>query len=186
MEVLVLNKSWSPIGATSVRKSMSMLFSGHARAIDTNTYQLFSWDSWKEHTKIDGVVDDPSYISTPNYSVLIPSVITLSYYNGVPTKNIGYSRRALYRRDNNTCQYCGAKPPIRELTVDHVLPRSKGGKTSWENCVIACAKCNSKKGDRLLHMSGLSLKTLPKKPGWKNLLFPQAVIPDQWKPFIKE
>lgn len=186
MEVLVLNKSWNPIGTASVRKAMSMLFSGHARAIDVDTYQIFDWKEWKEYTSIPLVHSNDQYISTSTYSVRIPYVITLSRYNGTPSKRIGYSRRALYIRDNNTCQYCNIKMPNSKLTVDHVIPRSRGGKTSWDNCVLACVKCNSLKGDALLEHSSLTLKTKPKSPGWRELIFPQKVFPPEWKSFIKK
>ena len=80
--------------------------------------------------------------------VEIPEVILLSTYGKVPRIEVSFSRKNLYRRDGHACQYCGTHRPSSELSIDHVLPRSRGGRTTWENCVLACVRCNSKKADR--------------------------------------
>ncbi|MFX7620976.1 HNH endonuclease signature motif containing protein, partial [Acinetobacter baumannii] len=78
----------------------------------------------------------------------MPEIILLSKYDKLPAQRVHFSRRTLYHRDNNTCQYCSKKFSTSDLNIDHVLPRSQGGRSSWENCVLACFKCNSKKANR--------------------------------------
>jgi 5-methylcytosine-specific restriction endonuclease McrA len=108
----------------------------------------------------------------------IPTVIQFSRYDKLPTAKIHYNRRTIYRRDNNTCQYCGRRPGTKELSIDHVIPRSKGGKTTWENVVVACTECNAYKADRTPEQAGMKLLRQPKKPKYN--LHPGDVIVKDW------
>jgi 5-methylcytosine-specific restriction endonuclease McrA len=92
----------------------------------------------------------------------LPTVIRLRSYVKIPYKEISLSRRNVLHRDNYTCQYCGDRR--HDLTIDHILPRSRGGVDSWENVVAACLKCNVKKGDRTPREAGMSLMTTPRRP----------------------
>lgn len=187
-QVLVLNKSWLPITVVSIQKAIQLLYRGHARAVDTQEYYVSTWDEWVSKYAIstkDSVEEPENYIRTSSLHVRKPLVITLSTFNGFPKKSIAYSRRALYRRDNNTCQYCGTKLGLNNLTIDHVVPVSKGGKTSWDNCVIACRPCNSRKGNNLLYMTNMRLLAEPKPPTWKEYFVPEGQVLPEWKQFIK-
>jgi 5-methylcytosine-specific restriction endonuclease McrA len=103
-------------------------------------------------------------IKCPNAILRIPTVIRLTRYDKLPQAKIKYNRRTIYRRDNNTCQYCGARPGTKELSLDHVIPRAQGGKTVWENIVVACTDCNARKADRTPAQAGMKLLRQPKKP----------------------
>jgi 5-methylcytosine-specific restriction endonuclease McrA len=92
----------------------------------------------------------------------LPTVIRLRSYVKIPYKEISLSRRNVLHRDNYTCQYCGERR--HDLTIDHIMPRSKGGIDSWENVVAACLKCNVKKGDRTPNQAGMHLMTTPRRP----------------------
>jgi 5-methylcytosine-specific restriction endonuclease McrA len=120
--VLVLNQSYEPVTVCSSQKAMTMLFLTKAEMVATN----------------DGKV-----VRTINKSYPLPSVIRLSKYIRVPYKRIVLTRRNILRRDNNQCQYCGSKK--NPLTIDHIIPKSRGGEDSWENLVAACVKCKQQK-----------------------------------------
>lgn len=161
--VLVLNKSWIPIHVTSVRRALCLVFAEAAVVIETNTLQTFAFDDWCAWE------DSPTdrWLRTPDRLVAAPEVVQLRGYNRVPAHDAPFSRRNLFERDQHTCQYCGTRSarPDR-MSIDHVKPRSKGGSTSWNNCVLACLRCNSQKADRSLHESGLRLRRAPKPPRW--------------------
>lgn len=111
-----------------------------------------------------------------------PSIVRLSLFIKVPYKRIILSRKNILRRDNHKCQYCGSTV---NLTVDHIIPKSKGGEDIWENLVTACIKCNNKKGDRTPDDAKMVLKVSPKKPSHitfiKNFL---GNIDEDWKPYL--
>jgi len=159
---LVLNKSWMAITTTSVRRALSLVYAGYAKVVEPETYETFDFRSWAELS----VVKDEQFIQTVETKIKVPEVILLTFYNGMPRMEVVFSRRNLYRRDNYTCQYCGCKPGSEELTIDHILARSRGGKSTWENCVLACIKCNHKKGDKLPEEAGMHLLKKPEKPKW--------------------
>ena len=159
---LVLNKSWVAITTTTVKRALSLLYTGYARVVEPNTYETFDFSSWAELNVHKG----EQCIKTVQFKIKVPEVILLTFYNGMPQMEIVFSRRNLYRRDAYTCQYCGCKPGSEELTIDHIVARSKGGKSTWENCVLACIKCNHKKGDKLPGEAGMKLLSIPKKPSW--------------------
>jgi 5-methylcytosine-specific restriction endonuclease McrA len=127
---------------------------------------------------------DDKTINSPNFEIPMPSVIMLRRYHKRP--NVArFSRRNLYLRDNFTCQYCNIQYPAEDLTIDHVIPRCKGGDTSWENCTTACFKCNTHKSDKLIK----PLKT-PVHPTWYQInnsrRFFNLVIPHKaWQSYIE-
>jgi hypothetical protein len=151
-----------------------------AHIVDPENYATFTWDDWSALKPKNG----EDYIAGTKDCFKIPEIIVLSQYDKLPRHTVTFSRRSLYKRDNFTCQYCGAQPGSEELTIDHVLPRSKGEETKWENCVLACTKCNTKKADKPLKECGFKLKTQPKKPKYR--FFTKGVPCDSWKKFISE
>jgi 5-methylcytosine-specific restriction endonuclease McrA len=164
--VLVLNKSWTPINTIRLEEAITMLFKTEkdgepkARIVDYPSYQTFTWEGWSE---LKPKLTD-RFISSVNLQFKIPEVILLSKYDKLPKMTCHFSRRNLYKRDDYTCQYCGIKPGTKELTIDHVVPSSRGGKSSWKNCVLACVDCNSKKANRLPHEAHMKLRKEPKQP----------------------
>jgi 5-methylcytosine-specific restriction endonuclease McrA len=104
-------------------------------------------------------------LRSESFSLPVPLVIRLVYFVKIPRRiSLPVTRRGVLSRDHYTCQYCGAAPPRKNLTVDHIIPRSRGGKTTWENVVTACDKCNGRKGSRTPVEAGLKLLTQPERP----------------------
>ncbi len=179
--VLVLNRSFLPIHVTNVKRAFKMVCMGVARIVDEQ-YRTFDFESWKDlsvavHEDNVGLVDR---------AIRVPRVVILTGYDRVPKRRVRFNRYNIYARDNNICQYCGKKFPKKQLNLDHVIPRSRGGKSTWENVVCSCLKCNRKKGGRTPKEAKMKLVRRPKKPTWTpysdiNL---SGLLYDEWKPFI--
>jgi 5-methylcytosine-specific restriction endonuclease McrA len=161
-DVLVLNKSFVPIHIITWQRAMSLLIQDSARAIDSD-YIVYDFSDWLLYSEVD---DKYPKILTIKHKISLPSIIVLKNYNKLPIRDIKYSRETLFQRDNHTCAYCGGKFKPQLLTVDHILPRSLGGKTHWDNTVTACSECNGKKGNKTLEQTGMKLLYRPKKPKW--------------------
>lgn len=160
--MLVLNQSYEPISICSIKKALGLVFLTKAELVENKNGHR---------------------IRTVNQSFPFPSVIRLSSYIRVPFKRIELSRKNIIRRDGYRCQYCGVK--THELTIDHVIPKSRGGTDSWENLVSACKICNNKKGNRTPEEAGMPLIAKPRKPN--HILFLKHFvdkIDDEWKPFM--
>ena len=153
-------------------------------------YPLSLWP-WQEAIKaaflerVDIVAEYSAVVRSPSTKIRIPSVVVLKDYVR-PRKQIAFTRFNLFLRDEFQCQYCGAKG---ELTFDHVVPRSKGGLTNWENVVAACAACNFRKGSSSLRQAGLSLRKPPRRPGAEELRnmgrkFPPNHLHETWVDFL--
>ena len=114
-----------------------------------------------------------------------PEIVQSQQYDRVPVFRAPFSRQGLFRRDEYSCQYCGVQPGPSQLTIDHVVPRSRGGPTSWTNCVVACRRCNAAKGDREIHAAGLRLRTQPRIPNWTpGLQFRTQHCLESWQKFL--
>jgi 5-methylcytosine-specific restriction endonuclease McrA len=159
---LVLNRSWLAISTTTVRKAMCLLYQRAASVICPETYQPHDFDSWSSLS----VARDEPCVRTVSLSLRIPEIIVLRRYDSLPRRSVAFSRRNLYRRDHFTCQYCGSRPGSEELTIDHIVPRSLGGRTTWNNCVLACVECNKRKSNRALRDTGMRLRKPPRSPRW--------------------
>lgn len=162
--VLVLNRSWIAVNVTSVKRALVLLFQGHASVVDTETLSLYDFDSWCELSQQKKYFECGRYIVTPRLKILLPDVILLKVYNGYVIREVHLCRRNIFLRDRNQCQYCGKVLPKQELTIDHVIPRSRGGKDSWDNLVLACLQCNLKKGNRTPEEAGMKLLRKPTAP----------------------
>jgi 5-methylcytosine-specific restriction endonuclease McrA len=161
-QVLVLNASYEPLNVTSVRRAHVLVFKGKAEVVEE--------------------LEEPLHSATDTYPW--PHVIRLITYVRVPRAvQRKISRRALFARDGWRCVYCGTASG--RLTLDHVVPRSRGGDSIWENVVTSCAPCNLRKGNRSLEESGLQLRTRPKAPApvlFIRLAAPR--IPHGWRPYL--
>ncbi len=160
--VLVLNRSWIAVHIASVRRALSLVYQDAAKVVSPDTYAAHDFESWKEISQ----AAQSDYISTVNFKIKVPEIIVLSLFNDFCRKDVKFSRRNIFERDRNTCQYCGKRFSKMDLTIDHLVPRSRGGKDSWDNLVLACVKCNVRKGDRLPQEAGLKLARRPTKPQW--------------------
>jgi 5-methylcytosine-specific restriction endonuclease McrA len=179
---LLINKCWTPIDVISVRDALSKAYTDDARIVDINDYSSYSWSEWSKITP----KNDEKYLKCVNFSIKIPNIIVLTNYADRPPLQVPCSRRNIFRRDDNTCQYCGSKPGLENLTIEHIIPRSRGGITSWENCVIACYPCNRAKADISLEASGFKLLKKPIKPKWNMLFEPEVVKVESWRKFLSE
>ena len=180
---LVLNRSWLAIATTPVVRALGLLYSGAAKAIRPDTYELHGFESWADLA----VEAHEPHVRTVELMIRIPEIIVLTRYDGMPKQTVVFTRRNIYKRDRNTCQYCSARPGTSELTIDHVQPRSRGGRSTWENCVLACVRCNRRKADRTPEEAGLHLLTLPRKPRWAPTLgVPIARVRQSWQKFVSE
>lgn len=179
---LVLNKNWQPVGVMPVHKAFTKVWNEAAKIIDPDTFQTYTWEDWASLSPKEGEVA----IRTKTTEIRIPEVIVLTNYDKLPTNAVTFSRRNVYKRDRYTCQYCGKQPGTEELTIDHVLPRSKGGTSTWENCVLACLECNSRKADRTPEAAKMPLRHVPRRPSWKPLYASHATRIQSWAKFISE
>ncbi len=172
----------------SLRHNPALVLNADYRPL--SYYPLSLW-SWQEAVKaaflerVDIVAEYDAVVRSPSTKIRIPSVVVLKDYVR-PRKQAAFTRFNLFLRDEFQCQYCGAKG---ELTFDHVVPRSKGGVTSWENVVAACAQCNFRKGSRPLRQAGMSLRKPPRRPGAEELRnmgrkFPPNHLHETWLDFL--
>ena len=166
--VLVLNKHYMAIRVVNVRRAISLLFRQMAEVIDCEegNYSNYDFDSWLEVSELKKRFepDAHDWLHTVHLSIAVPRVVRLLFYDRLPRQNVTFNRRNIFARDHNRCQYCGKHKPTSELSLDHVIPRTRGGKTAWENVVCACVKCNVKKGGRPPREAGMKLITRPVKP----------------------
>jgi 5-methylcytosine-specific restriction endonuclease McrA len=180
---LVLNESWIAIHTVPVKHALRLMFTGAAKAVQPETYEVHEFESWADL----GVLRDEPCIRTVALRIRVPEVIVLTRYNGLPDPGAVFTRRNLFRRDHNTCQYCGSRPGTSELSIDHVLPRSRGGRSSWENCVLACMECNRRKANRTPDEAHMALLKQPVKPRWSPLIeIPVARVRQSWERFVSD
>jgi 5-methylcytosine-specific restriction endonuclease McrA len=178
--VLVLNRSYQPVAVTRAPRAFGLLCSGAARALDAE-FRTFDFSSWAElgHELGDDV------IRTPRLVLKVPRVVVLQAYDRMPRTQVRFSRQNVYLRDGFTCQYCGRTLQRTQLNLDHVVPRSQGGRTSWENVVCSCVRCNLNKGGRTPSQAGLRLLKEPKRPSWSSLTPTLDKVPyKEWLPFV--
>lgn len=124
-------------------------------------------------------------IRSPSLTLRVPAIIRLIQTFRRHTSSIRFSKRNVFARDRMMCQYCGVKDKLQNLTFDHIIPKSKGGKTNWYNCITCCKDCNIKKGDKSLEDCGLKLLSKPFKPSWvpSFLIHLNKNSPHSWKDY---
>ncbi|MFH1142940.1 MAG: HNH endonuclease [Candidatus Eisenbacteria bacterium] len=180
---LVLNRSWFPIGTTTVREAICLVYREAAKALDPQDFSVHDFDSWASL----GVARDEPCVRSVALRIRIPEIIILTQYDAIPARRVAFSRRNIYKRDHYRCQYCGAHPPLVDLTVDHIVPRSVGGRSTWENCVLACLRCNRRKANRTLAEAGMRLLQWPVEPHWSPCIaIPIAKRRASWEQFVSE
>ncbi|MGC1274456.1 MAG: HNH endonuclease [Planctomycetaceae bacterium] len=179
---LVLNRNWQPIGVASVSRSLVMVWNDTARVVDPIDYSLYTWEDWSRLRPKNG---EP-VVRTVQFEIRVPEVISLTRYDRFHRRTVPFTRRNLFRRDRFACQYCGKSPGGNELTIDHVLPKSRGGNTSWENCVLACVRCNHRKADRTPDEARMYLRKYPAQPQWNPVYSARHIRVESWERFLSE
>jgi 5-methylcytosine-specific restriction endonuclease McrA len=171
--VLVLNRFYQAIRVVNVRRAFSMLCREMAEVIHIeidakgqSQWQNFNFEGWREisQLKAEYEPDGFDWIHTVRFAIAVPRIIRLLGYDKLPRQDVKFNRRNIYARDSSRCQYCGKRTSTTELSLDHVVPRSQGGKSTWENIVCCCVKCNVKKGGRTPLQAHLHLIAKPAKP----------------------
>jgi len=161
-QVLVLNQNYEPMTITNAKKAIILIYLGKAELVE----------------KHDSVLVRSVTVALP-----MPSIVRLTRYISVPRKRIVLSRKNIVKRDGHRCQYCGTTHG--PITVDHVIPKGRGGKDTWENLVCACTRCNNKKGNRTPEEANMTLARRPQKPS--HIFFIRYFIgklDNRWKPYL--
>lgn len=187
--VLVLNRFYMAVHVISVRRSLVLLYRDLAEVIDVEGRQFFNYnfENWIELGMMaEEAGTDEEMIRSVSFAVRVPRVLRLLNYDKVPKQSLRFNRRNLFARDGNQCQYCGKHYSLSQLSFDHVIPKSRGGATNWENVVCCCLTCNGRKGDRSPEESGLKLIRQPRRPKQNPLLSQKLANPkyESWKSFI--
>ena len=188
--VLVLNRFYMAVHVINVRRAIGLLCRELAEVIhfEQGQYANYDFESWREISALKAAFKEPhdDWIQAVNFQLQVPRVIRLLSYDRVPKQALRFNRRNLFARDGNRCQYCGQNFPTSELSLDHVVPRSRGGDTSWENIVCACVSCNVRKGGRTPQEAHMKLVRPPVKPKRSPLLAMKLGNPkyESWKTFL--
>jgi len=171
--VLVLNKFYQAIRVVNVKRAFSLLCRELAEVVHIETdaqgihkWQNFDFEGWREisQLKAEFEPDGFDWIHTVRFQIAVPRIIRLLGYEKLPRQDVKFNRRNIYARDSNRCQYCGKRMPTTELSLDHVVPKSQGGRSSWENIVCCCVRCNVRKGGRTPEQAHMHLIVKPVKP----------------------
>ena len=161
--VLVLNKNWQAINVTTPAEALSMMFSDTAMGLEIKGEDFIipcTWTRWLETP----ISDNEEVVNTPRGKIKIPKIIVTLNFDKVPLRKLRFSLKNLWNRDKNKCQYTGKTLTNSNGNIDHVVPKSRGGKTTWTNCVLCHKDVNSKKGDKTPSEAGLRLLSVPKEP----------------------
>ena len=166
--VLVLNRHYMAVRVVGARRAFSLLFRELAEVVayEEGTYANYDFQSWCEVSQFKRQFEPDGYdwVAALNFHIAVPKIIRLLFYDRLPRSDVKFNRRNIFARDENRCQYCGKKFSTKELSLDHVIPRSLGGKSLWENVVCACVRCNVRKGGRTPDQAHMTLIRKPIKP----------------------
>jgi 5-methylcytosine-specific restriction endonuclease McrA len=188
--VLVLNRFYMAVHVVNVRRAFGLLYRELAEVIHVEEGQYLNYDfaAWLEMSIARAGAKRPheDWIRSVNFEIQIPRVVRLLHYDRTPRQTLRFSRRNLFARDGHVCQYCGEAVPYSQLSLDHVVPRSRGGATTWENVVTSCKPCNTQKGGRTPQEARMKLIRKPVKPKQSPLLALKLGNPkyETWKAFL--
>jgi 5-methylcytosine-specific restriction endonuclease McrA len=179
---LVLNRHWQPVNVATVARSLTMVCNEAAHVVDPDDFRLYDWSAWSRLAPREGEI----FLQSARFRLRVPEVLTLTRYDRPRESAVTFSRRNIFRRDHNTCQYCGGRPGSAELTIDHVVPRAQGGVSTWENCVLACVSCNARKANRTPDQAAMKLRKPPHRPAWRPMYAAQGIRVESWSKFLSE
>ncbi|MBN1393564.1 MAG: HNH endonuclease [Pirellulales bacterium] len=188
--VLVLNRLYMAVHVVNVRRAFGLLCCEMAEVVhfEDGTFGTYSFDSWREMSELRAENKRPEddWIRAVNFEIQVPRVIRLLRYDRLPKHKLNLNRRNVLARDGHTCQYCGRKFATLQLSIDHVVPRSRGGETTWENVVCACLACNVKKGGRTPKEAHMKLIHPPVRPKRNPLLLLKLNNPkyESWRTWL--
>ncbi len=173
--VLVLNRLFMAVHVVPVRRAMSLLVKDSAEVVfvENDKYATYDFESWTELSMIRAQFppdEETEYVRTVSLQIRVPRIIRLLVYDRLPAQEVKFNRRNIYARDENRCQYCGRRFATSELSLDHVIPRSLGGRATWDNLVCACIACNARKGGRTPQHASMTLVRKPSRPKRNPLL----------------
>ena len=188
--VLVLNRLFMAVRVVRARHAFVMLWKHVAEvvSVEDETYACYDFSSWTEvsayRKQFQPALHD--WIHTVRFELAVPRVIRLLRYDRLPKTRVRLNRRNLFARDGNRCQYCGRKFRTQELSIDHIVPRSHGGRTVWNNVVCACMKCNVRKGGRTPAEARMQLVREPVQPRFSPVITLHAGSEKyrSWKQFL--
>lgn len=183
--VLVLNRFWQPIQTCSARRAVKLLCMGHAQVVQTDGEERFrthDLKSWVEHSS--GALED--LIHSVRLALRVPRIIVLALYDKLPRMEVRFTRRNVFLRDKFTCQYCAKGFSEPDLNLDHVMPRDKGGRTTWDNIVTSCIRCNTRKANKLPHEANMFPLRKPVAPRWRPMfgLRDHGGPDESWRHFL--
>ncbi|MGB7346216.1 MAG: HNH endonuclease [Pirellulaceae bacterium] len=188
--VLVLNRFYMAIRVVNVRRAFTLLYRQCAEVIANENGQFVSYDfeSWCELSQLASLEKQPGedYIRAVGFELQVPRIARLTRFDRMPMQTVRFNRKNLFARDDHKCQYCGKVESTHKLSLDHVVPRSHGGPTTWENIVCCCLRCNSRKGGRTPKQARMELLRMPEKPRVNPLLVQSVEDPryECWKTFL--
>jgi 5-methylcytosine-specific restriction endonuclease McrA len=190
--VLVLNRNYTAIRVVSARRAFAFLCRNCAEVVDAHDgeFEALDFESWidRSRERRERLLTQDQFVRTPRFAILVPRVIRLVLYDKVPRRVVKFGRRNILARDENRCQYCGRCLPVAQLSLDHVTPKSRGGKSTWTNVVTACTPCNTQKGCRMPWEASMKLHRLPAAPGKNPAISDKVASPTYrvWRYFLGE
>ena len=190
--VLVLNRFYLAVHVINVRRAITLLYRDLAEVLDVEDGQYANYDfkTWLEMSELRATEKQPvdDWVRSVSFEIQVPRVIRLLRYDRIPRHTLRFNRRNLFARDGHRCQYCGNTPPSQQLSLDHVIPRSRGGDNSWENVVCSCVRCNTRKGGRTPQEARMTLLRQPRKPAQSPLLTNKLQNPKYvtWRAFLPQ
>ena len=166
--VLVLNKHYAAIRVVSARRAFSMILRRIAEivTVDEAQWGAYDFEGWREISQLRAAYEREhhEFVRCVQFDLVVPRIVRLLTYDRLPRRDVRLTRRNIFARDRNRCQYCGKRFPTSELSLDHIVPRTQGGRMEWINIVCCCVQCNVRKGGRTPAQAGLKLIVEPVQP----------------------
>lgn len=188
--VLVLNRYYVAIRIISVRRALTLLYRGCSEVItlENGQFAAYEFESWCELSRLQSIDKQPGeeYLQAVGFELQVPRITRLTRFDRMVVPAVRFNRKNLFARDGFRCQYCGQSKPSNQLSLDHVIPRSHGGSTTWENIVCSCLRCNSRKGGRTPQQARMKLLSKPSRPHVNPALLQKICDPryECWKSFL--
>jgi hypothetical protein len=166
--VLVLNRHYAAIRVVTARRAFCMIVKQIAEivSVENDGFLSYDFESWREISELRAKYEreEHEWVRCVRFELAVPRIVRLLFYDRLPRTNVKFTRRNIYARDGSRCQYCGRRFPTSELSLDHVVPRSQGGLSTWRNVVCCCVTCNVQKGGQTPQQARMKLVRPPIKP----------------------
>ena len=184
--VLVLNRLWQAVNVCTARRALTLLFQGQAQVVNSDAGRLVPHFQFSRMARPFHDAPHEESVHAISFRIRVPRIILLLIYDRLPKKEVKFTRHNIFERDKNLCQYCGGEFDRKDLNLDHVIPRDRGGPTTWENIVCSCIECNTRKANRTPQEAGMHLVRKPKRPKWRPFVQINFSLQrhDSWRHFI--